>query len=87
MGPPTDCTASLPARNDGAFAGRYPLSARPARGRNGHRSDDLSPEHLFDVLDAVAVRRTRSFIKHYYPHDTIRVDGHKFPITFPTPRG
>ena len=29
--------------------------------------DDPRPEHLFDVLDAVAVRRTRSFVKHYYP--------------------
>jgi superfamily II DNA or RNA helicase len=48
--------------------------------------DDLSPEHLFDVLDAVAVRRTRSFVKRYYPNDTVVVDGQRVAITFPTPR-
>ena len=31
--------------------------------------DDLSPNHLFDILDAVAVRRTRPFVKTYYPND------------------
>jgi hypothetical protein len=29
--------------------------------------DDLTPELLFDVLDTIAVRRTRSFVKKYYP--------------------
>ena len=48
--------------------------------------DDLSPEHLFDVLDDVAVRRTRPFVKHYYPNDTVVIDGEKVPITFPKPR-
>ena len=47
---------------------------------------DLTPEHLFDVLDAVAVRRTRSFVKRFYPNDTVRIDGRPQPITFPTPR-
>ena len=47
---------------------------------------DLTPEHLFDVLDAVAVRRTRSFVKRFYPNDTVRIDGRHQPITFPTPR-
>jgi len=28
--------------------------------------DDLSPEHLFDILDAVAVRRTRKFVRQNY---------------------
>jgi superfamily II DNA or RNA helicase len=44
--------------------------------------DDLSAEGLFDVLDAVAVRRTRHFVKTYYPSD--QVDGK--PIVFPKPR-
>ncbi|MCZ7531729.1 MAG: SNF2-related protein [Acidimicrobiia bacterium] len=71
-------------RNDGAFAAVGIRSLRDHfAAATAIDPDDLSPEHLFDVLDAVAVRRTRSFIKHYYPHDTIRVDGHKFPITFP----
>ncbi|MDP9331961.1 MAG: phospholipase D-like domain-containing protein [Actinomycetota bacterium] len=49
--------------------------------------DDLSPEHLFDVLDAVAVRRTRSFVKRYYPNDSvIGPDGKAVPIVFPQPR-
>ena len=47
---------------------------------------DLTPEHLFDVLDAVAVRRTRSFVKRFYPNDTVRIGGRPQPITFPTPR-
>ena len=47
---------------------------------------DLTPEHLFDVLDAVAVRRTRSFVKRFYPNDTVRIDGRPQPIAFPTPR-
>ena len=47
---------------------------------------DLTPEHLFDVLDAVAVRRTRSFVKRFYPNDTVRLDGRPQPISFPTPR-
>ena len=47
---------------------------------------DLSPEHLFDVLDAVAVRRTRQFVKRFYPNDTVRIGGRTQPITFPTPR-
>lgn len=48
--------------------------------------DDLTPEHLFDVLDAVAVRRTRSFVKRFYPNDTVRIGGNDTPIIFPTPR-
>ena len=48
--------------------------------------DDLSPEYLFDVLDAVAVRRTRPFVKRYYPNDTLEVGGRHVPIAFPTPR-
>ena len=35
--------------------------------------DELSPRHLFDVLDAIAVRRTRRFIKLHYPNE--RVEG------------
>jgi hypothetical protein len=48
--------------------------------------DDLSPDLLFDVLDAVAVRRTRPFVKRFYPADTVEIDGRRVPITFPTPR-
>jgi hypothetical protein len=48
--------------------------------------DTLSPEHLFDLMDQVAVRRTRRFIKAEYPNDTIRNNrGEDVPIVFPTP--
>jgi superfamily II DNA or RNA helicase len=48
--------------------------------------DDLRPDHLFDVLDDVAVRRTRPFVRRFYPHDRVRIDGELVPITFPKPR-
>ena len=48
--------------------------------------DDLRPDHLFDVLDDVAVRRTRPFVRRYYPNDRVRIDGVEVPITFPKPR-
>jgi superfamily II DNA or RNA helicase len=48
--------------------------------------DDLTPAHLFDVLDDVSVRRTRPFVKRYYPNDRVVIDGVEVPITFPKPR-
>jgi hypothetical protein len=48
--------------------------------------ESLSPEHLFDLMDKVAVRRTRRFIKTAYAHDRIRNNrGELVPIEFPTP--
>ena len=74
-------------RNDAAFADAGIPSVRDrfstAMALN---PDDLTPEHLFDVLDAVAVRRTRSFVKHYYANDTVRINGKDTIIVFPTPR-
>ena len=32
------------------------------------------------------VRRTRPFVKRFYPADTVEIDGRRVPITFPTPR-
>lgn len=46
----------------------------------------LTPEHLFDVIDATAVRRTRSFIKRFYPNESLPINGQETPIKFPTPR-
>ena len=48
--------------------------------------EDLTAEALFDILDQVAVRRTRPFIKKYYPGATIQIDGKPVLVTFPTPR-
>ena len=74
-------------RNDATFADVGIRSLRDhfatAMAQN---PSDLTPEHLFDVLDAVAVRRTRSFVKRFYPNDTVRIGGREQPITFPTPR-
>ena len=74
-------------KNDAAFAdvGIQSLREHFARAM-AINPDDLSPRHLFDVLDAVAVRRTRPFVKRYYPNDRVLVDGEWVPITFPTPR-
>lgn len=48
--------------------------------------DDLSPDALFDVLDATTVRRTRHFVRRYYPNDRVRDSrGREVPIQFPTP--
>jgi superfamily II DNA or RNA helicase len=47
--------------------------------------DDLSPAHLFDVLDQIAVRRTRRFVKHNYIGDKVVINGVRREIRFPTP--
>jgi len=74
-------------RNDAVFADAGIRSLRDHFARAmALNPDDLTPEHLFDVLDAVAVRRTRSFVRRFYPNDTIRVSGQDQPIVFPTPR-
>ncbi|MXX44069.1 MAG: helicase [Acidimicrobiales bacterium] len=74
-------------RNDAAFADAGIGSLRDHFARAvALNPDDLTPEHLFDVLDAVAVRRTRSFVKRFYAHDTVRIGGTELPIIFPTPR-
>lgn len=48
--------------------------------------DDLSPEHLFDVLDEIAVRRTRKFVKNHYAGDKVVINGVEKTISFPMPR-
>ena len=74
-------------RNDAVFADLGISSLREHFARAmALNPDDLSPEYLFDVLDAVAVRRTRPFVKRFYPADTVRIGGRDVPITFPTPR-
>ncbi len=49
--------------------------------------ESLSPRYLFDLMDQVAVRRTRRFVKRNYKGDTFRSPtGKEIPIKFPTPR-
>jgi hypothetical protein len=73
-------------KNDAAFADAGTRSLRNHFAEAmAQDPETLTPERLFDVLDAVAVRRTRHFVKRYYPNDTIRVDGVEVPIQFPKP--
>jgi superfamily II DNA or RNA helicase len=74
------------APSDAAFAGSgIPSLKRYFERAMAMNPDDLSPEHLFDVIDQVAVRRTRRFVKHHYPDETVRIGGAEQPITFPVP--
>ncbi|MEX0755625.1 MAG: helicase-related protein [Actinomycetota bacterium] len=73
-------------RNDAAFANAGVRSLRDHFAEAmALDPDDLSPDRLFDILDAVAVRRTRHFVKKYYPHDRVEIDGELMPIVFPDP--
>ena len=46
----------------------------------------LSPDHLFPIIDATTVKRTRRFIRKHYGGDTITgPDGVPVPIVFPQP--
>src|SRR5215469_5890559 len=48
--------------------------------------DDLKPDALFDILDKTAVRRTRHFVRHYYPNDRVKDHrGNDIPVRFPDP--
>jgi len=48
---------------------------------------NLTPEHLFDLMDQVAVRRTRKFVKEHYANEMITgPDGQPTTIKFPQPR-
>jgi hypothetical protein len=46
----------------------------------------LSPAHLFPLMDAVSVRRTRSHIKRFFPGATLTTPFGVVTIEFPEPR-
>jgi superfamily II DNA or RNA helicase/HKD family nuclease len=49
--------------------------------------ENLTPEHLFELMDQVAVRRTRKFVKDHYPNEFLKnPQGESVQIKFPTPR-
>jgi len=74
-------------RNDAAFAHGGVRSLRDHfKQVAAANPNDLSPRQLFDVLDAVAVRRTRHFVKRYYPDARITVKGREEVIRFPQPQ-
>jgi|694.fasta_scaffold65700_2 hypothetical protein len=74
-------------RNDGQFtASGIPSMAEYIGRAQAQDPETLSPEHLFDLMDKVAVRRTRRFIKKEYANDMIMGNnGQLIPIEFPTP--
>lgn len=73
--------------NDAAFADAGVPSLKAYFDRAmAMNPDDLSPEHLFTVIDQVAVRRTRQFIKRHYVGDKVTINGVEQVIRFPTPR-
>jgi hypothetical protein len=73
-------------RNDAQFLSEgIPSLRRHFAEAEAEDPNDLSPDKLFDVLDAVAVRRTRRFVKKFYPHERIRKGNVEITITFPQP--
>jgi hypothetical protein len=74
-------------RNDAQFANIGIPSVRGYIADAQKRDPDtLSPEHLFDLMDRVAVRRTRRFIKSQYANSFIMDNrGNAIPVEFPTP--
>lgn len=70
--------------NDGAFINKgIPSLRKRFQEAQAINPDDLSPDVLFDVLDEVAVRRTRRFIKKYYPGVSLPGGG---VVKFPEPK-
>ena len=78
---------SLFVRNDAAFAARgIPSIYQYIKTAEEMEQDALSHEHLFDLLDQVAVRRTRRFVKRHYQGETIKDHrGEQKTIQFPQP--
>lgn len=74
-------------RNDAAFAdtGIPSLRHRFEQASEAAQKNISNPDMLFDLLDAVTVRRTRQFVKQFYPHDSIPTDrGGNVTLRFPT---
>jgi superfamily II DNA or RNA helicase len=68
------------AKTDGAFAKVGIPSLRDhVKGVTNVDPDDVNPSHMFAVLDAISVRRTRRFIKQHFANEEI--DGKR--IVFP----
>ncbi|MDA8064647.1 MAG: SNF2-related protein [Thermaerobacter sp.] len=48
--------------------------------------EEAAPRHLFPLLDAISVRRTRHHIQRYYADSTLETPEGLKPIRFPNPR-
>lgn len=72
-------------RDDAKFASiGIPSIRKYIRDAQAMDPEALTPAHLFDLMDQVAVRRTRRFIKDNYKGETITgPGGKKIPIEFP----
>ncbi len=75
-------------RDDARFANLdIPSIKKYIRRAQDMDPENLTPEHLFQLMDQIAVRRTRKFVKEHYPNESIRnPKGELEPIKFPTPR-
>lgn len=75
-------------RDDARFANLdIPSIRKYIRRAQDMDPENLTPDHLFQLMDQVAVRRTRKFVKEFYPNESIRnPKGELVPIKFPTPR-
>lgn len=74
------------ARHDAAF-GRIGIVHLREFFREALNQDleDFAPNHLFPLLDAVSVRRTRHHIEKYYSGEVIETPNGPKPIRFPKP--
>lgn len=74
------------ARNDAHFA-RAGIASLSELFTRAERTpvEDLDPSLLFPLLDAMAVRRPRAFIRREFPDATIEGPDGPIPIVFPTP--
>lgn len=75
-------------KQDAAFA-RKGITSLKQKFTDAQAEDpfNLRPDTLFDILDEVTVRRTRNFVKKYYPNDRVTApDGREMIIQFPKPK-
>jgi len=72
-------------RDDARFASiGIPSIRKYIRDAQALDPEALTPAHLFDLMDQVAVRRTRRFVKENYRGETIAGPGGKMiPVEFP----
>lgn len=75
-------------RDDAQFAGDgIPSIKQYIKAAQDMDPENLTPDHLFDLMDKVAVRRTRKFVKEHYSNDRIKApDGTMQLVKFPAPR-
>lgn len=83
-----DALLRLFIRNDSQFANiNIPSIRRYIESAQKRDPETLRPEHLFDLMDQVAVKRTRKFIQTHYKNQTVIAgDGKELVVEFPEPK-